>query len=159
VATVSTGFQSPAGLLFDGANIWATDIMANTLLKLDGGGAILQTVTVGTNPALPAFDGGNLWVPNYNSNSVSIVRASTGAVLATLTGNGLNGPVEAAFDGQRVLVTNNKPGADVVSLFKAADFTFLGVFATGAGSAPGGACSDGIHFWIALQGTNKLARF
>ena len=37
-------------------------------------------------------------------HSVSVVRASNGAVLATLTGNGLSNPMVAAFDGQRVLV-------------------------------------------------------
>src|SRR5262249_4846002 len=47
VTTVTTGFSSPQGALYDGANIWVTD-SAGTLLKLDGAGAILQTVTVGT---------------------------------------------------------------------------------------------------------------
>jgi DNA-binding beta-propeller fold protein YncE len=91
--------------VYDGANIWITDQTANTLLKLDGGGAVLQTVTVGTNPAVPIFDGTNIWVPNYVSNSLSVVRAASGTVLATLTGNGMNHPRAAAFDGQRVLVT------------------------------------------------------
>jgi hypothetical protein len=35
-------------------------------------------------------------------------------VLPTLTGNGLNGPVQAAFDGQRILVTDKS--GDSVSL-------------------------------------------
>ena len=69
-------------------------------------GAVLQTVTVGSGPNFPAFDGANIWVPNLASASVSVVRASSGAVLQTLTGNGLNFPQAAAFDGQRVLVTN-----------------------------------------------------
>lgn len=52
----------------------------------------------------------SIWVPNFGSNVVTVVRASTGAVLATLTGNGLNGPFTAAFDGERIIVTTS-PGA------------------------------------------------
>jgi ABC-type uncharacterized transport system permease subunit len=43
-------------------------------------------------------------------------------------------------------------------LWKAADLTALGSFATGS-SIPKGACSDGVNFWITLVSTNKLARF
>ncbi len=83
------------------------------------------------------------------------MRASNGAVVQTLTGNGLNGPDAAAFDGQRVLVTNGVGNS--VSLWKAADLTPLGSFATG--SSPAGVCSDGVNFWVSLQIANKVARF
>ena len=79
------------------------------------------------------------------------MRASSGAVLQTLTGNGLNALLAAAFDGQRVLVTN--PGGDSVSLWKAADLTPIGSFSTGASTGPLGACSDGVNFWITLSQT------
>jgi hypothetical protein len=91
------------------------------------------------------------------SNVVSVVRPSNGAVLATLSGNGLNTPFSAAFDGQRVLVTNSNGPS--VSLWKAVDLTPLGSFGTGASTSPFGACSDGVNFWITLQNTNQLARF
>ena len=35
VTTVTTGFDTPWGIIYDGANIWITDNGANTLLKLD----------------------------------------------------------------------------------------------------------------------------
>jgi hypothetical protein len=96
---------------------------------------------------------------------VTVVRVKDAAgnplatpfVLATLTGNGLNAPVTAAFDGERILVTNN--GGNTVSMWKAADLTPLGSFPTGAGSSPFGACSDGLNFWITLRFADKLARF
>ncbi len=157
VTTVTTGFIHPRGILYDTANIWVADTTANTLVKLDSAGAVLQTVTAGGGPQFPAFDGGNIWVPQTNSNKVSVVRASSGALLQTLTGNGLNGPWAAAFDGQRVLVTNNF--GDSVSLWKAADLTPIGSFPTGAGTGPYGACSDGVNFWITLNTTSQLARF
>jgi hypothetical protein len=156
VTTFTTGFNEPIGILYDGTNIWVTDVTAGTLLKLDSNGTILQTVVVGSAPITPIFDGTNIWVPNQNG-SVTVVRASTGTVVATLTGNGLAGPYTAAFDGQRILVTNTF--GDSVSLWKAADLTPLGSFSAGTGSYPLGACSDGINFWVTLIGTNKLARF
>jgi hypothetical protein len=158
VTTVTTGFSGPVGVLYDGANIWVTDQDVGKLLKLDSSGAILQTVTVGSLPRVAVFDGTNIWVPNGGSGSVSVVRVSSGAVLQTLTGNGLTNPVAGAFDGQRVLFTN--PAGNSVSLWKAADLTALGTFSMGPGSpSPLGACSDGINFWIALSAVDKLARF
>jgi hypothetical protein len=154
---VSVGFSAPTGILFDGANIWVTDQGLDSLLKLDASGNIIQSIPVGTNPRRPVFDGINIWVPNSLGDSVTVVRASTGVVLATLTGNGLNGPETIAFDGERMLVTNNN--GDSVSLFKAADLSPLGFILTGADTAPTGACSDGMNFWVTFLGTDRLARF
>lgn len=165
VTTVSTGFIQPKGILYDGSNVWVTDQGGGTLLKLNSDGSIAQTVTVGTGPVFPVFDGTNIWVPNSNAASVTVVRVKdaqgnplpTAFVLATLTDNGLEQPITAAFDGERILVTNRF--ANRVSLWKATDLTPIGFVATGANTSPTGACSDGLNFWITLQGTNKLARF
>jgi hypothetical protein len=157
VTTVAAGFSAPRGILYDGTNVWLADATPGTLLKLDSAAAILQTVTVGAFPLNPVFDGSNIWVPNASSASVTVVRASNGVVLATLTGNGLANGTTAAFDGQRVLVTNF--AGDSVSLWKAADLTPLGSFSTGPGTQPQAACSDGVNFWITFQGPDKLARF
>ena len=96
-------------------------------------------------------------MPNSGSSTLSVVRASTGTVVATLSGNGLSTPMQAAFDGQRILVTNS--GNQSVSLWKAADLTPIGNFSTGSTGLPLGACSDGTNFWITLFGVNRLARF
>jgi hypothetical protein len=165
VTTVSTGFDRPESILYDGANIWVTDTDASTLLKLNADGSIAQTLNVGNGPRGPVFDGTNLWVPNNGSASVAVVRVKDAAgnplasafVLATLTGNGMGSPLVAAFDGERILVTSTSSNS--VSLWKAADLTPLGSLSTGAGTAPFGACSDGLNFWITLSETNKLARF
>lgn len=90
--------------------MWVTDVGDNTLKKLDSSGNILLTVNVCDSPLYPAFDGTNIWVPNSGSDSVSVVRATgglSGATLATLTFNGLTGPRQVAFDGERILVTNS----------------------------------------------------
>jgi hypothetical protein len=165
VTTVTTGFSEPRGILYDGSNIWVTDQDTDSLLKLNANGSIAQTIAVGDAPRNPVFDGTNIWVPNQGSDSVTVVRVkdaqgkplASAFVLATLTGNGLNSPITAAFDGERILVIN--PFDDSVSLWKAADLTPLGSFPTGNSSSPAAACSDGLNFWITLSNTDKLARF
>jgi S-layer family protein len=164
VTTYTTGFAAPIGILFDGANIWVTDAGDDTIKKLDANGVILDTVPVGADPAYPVFDGINIWVPNSAGNSVTVVRAlgtaATGAgrVIATLTGNGLAAPYQAAFDGQYILITNTTGGAESVSLWKATDLTPQGSFPAASISLRG-ACSDGFYFWVVLNSQNALARF
>jgi hypothetical protein len=161
VTPVSTGFNHPVGILYDGAHIWVTDQGAGTLLKLDPAGAILQTVTVGTIPGVPAFDGANIWVPNFGSNSITVVQASSGNVVATIStdaSNQLAGPFTASFDGERILVPNFDGNS--VTLFKAADLSFIANVATGTGTHPLAACSDGINFWVTLNNSGgSLLRF
>jgi hypothetical protein len=165
VTPVSTGFGDLEGILFDGSNIWVTDPSNDSIKKLNADGSIAQTINVGDFPEHPVFDGTNIWVPNQFSNSVTVVRVkdsqgnplATPFVLVTLTGNGLNAPQVAAFDGERILVTNSSGHS--VSLWKAADLTPLGSFPTGSLTHPIGACSNGLNFWITLYGINKLARF
>jgi hypothetical protein len=164
VTTVTAGFSYLAGILYDGSNIWVTDDMDNTLMKLDSNGAILQTFPTSFGPGQPAFDGTNIWVPNY-FGTVTVVRVkdsngnalATPFILATLSGNGLDGAEVAAFDGERILITNLIGNS--VSLWKAADLIPLGSVGTGANSNPLGACSDGLNFWISLQQSGKLVRF
>ena len=160
VVTIKSGFSELGGLsgiLYDGSNIWVTAGVANKLLKLDDTGRIIQTINVGQSPTHPIFDGTNLWVPNSVSNTVTVVRASTGDVVATLSANGLNAPVQAAFDGERILVTN--PLGNTVSLWKATDLSPLGSFSTGKNSTPFGACSDSLNFWITVFNPDGVARF
>lgn len=157
VTNVTTGFLSLVGILYDGVNIWVVDLSLARLQRLDSNGAIIQSVPLGQNPWFPAFDGTNIWVPNLVSNDVTVIRASTGAVVATLTGNGLDEPHTAAFDGERMLVTNTNGSS--VSLWKSADLTPLGSIPLGQFIGPNWVCSDGINFWVTFRGTGQLARF
>jgi DNA-binding beta-propeller fold protein YncE len=150
----TSGFTHPVGILFDGANLWVTDdeLAPNgnsTLKRVDlTSGAVIQTIPMQSGAAFPVFDGTNLWVLNPYSNSVSVVRAVgglRGTVLQTLTGNGLSKPIAAAFDGERIAITN-ETGASV-SLFRATDLTPLGSISF-PGQAPRGICSDGIYFYM-----------
>jgi S-layer family protein len=164
--TIVSGFDSAFGMLYDGSNVWVTE--DHTVKKLAANGNVLRTITVDPGNSLlgnPTFDGINIWVGAAIGDSVVVIRAkdsqgnslSQPFLLATLTGNGLDGPVSAAFDGERILVTNIN--ADSVSLWKASSMEPLGSVSLPAGSAPYGACSDGVNFWVTLKGTNKLVKF
>ena len=154
--TTVSGFGLLLGMIFDGKNIWVADANGPSLLKLDSNGGILQTVATGAGPRPTVFDGTNVWVTNQGDNSVTVVRAGDGSIAATLTGNGLFGPGAAAFDGQRVLVLNNK---DCASLWKAADLSPLGCISISQPNVGATAvASDGINFWLGVQ-SNILARF
>ena len=163
VTTTAGGYINAFGVLYDGGNVWITDpgTSPGALLKLNAAGGVLQTVTVGQTPENPLFDGANIWVPNAGSSTITVVRASNGAVLATLTGNGLDSPIAGAFDGQRVLITNFFGGG--LSLWKAADLAPLGSFALPLSGFLGLPASDGASFWIPYfegSGTNaRLVRF
>jgi YVTN family beta-propeller protein len=156
--TLTMGFASPTGVLYDGVNIWVTDAGAGTLLKLDTTTlAILQMVNVGALPQSPVFDGANIWVPNQGDSSITVVQASTGSVVATIAqdaSNQLNGLTGASFDGERILVTNQLGNS--VTVFKAADLSLIANVSTG--SQPVGACNDGINFWVPLSATSNLLR-
>jgi hypothetical protein len=158
VTNVTSGFTTPVGILYDGTHIWVADHSANQLFKLDGTGAIIQTVTVGSGPGLPVFDGTNIWVPNQTDNSITVVQASSGNVVATIStdvNNHLSAPTAASFDGERVLVTNVTSGS--VTMFKAADLSLIANVTTEPFDAPFAACSDGLNFWVSAGPT--LLRF
>lgn len=160
---ISTGSSSPVGILYDGSNIWVTDINDNSIKKLDAAGAVLKRVPVENGPQFAVFDGRNIWVPNSLSDSLTVVRASDGTVLKTFSmangnQNGLSGPIEAAFDGQRILVSN-QGGPDSLSLFKAADLSIIGNFPTTGAASPFGVCSDGLNFFVGFYSSGVLGRY
>jgi hypothetical protein len=66
---------------------------------------------VGTYPYGIAFDGANIWVANTDSNSVSKLRPSDGAVLGTYAVG--SWPHGIAFDGAKIWVANS--GTNTVS--------------------------------------------
>ena len=159
VSTIHNGaFVQPFGMVFDGSLMWATDLLANKLFQFDGSGNILKTVSTGGGPAFPVFDGANIWVPDANSSEVTVVQASTGAIVATFTGAEINQPATAAFDGARILVTNQS--GQSAALFKAADLSLIGTIPLNynVSAYPYGACSDGLNFWVTDYGDGFLLR-
>jgi len=130
---VGTG---PRGVAFDGANIWVTNGSSNTVTTLrasdgtcngvanpPGSSVTACSFAVGSNPMGVAFDGANIWVVNYDSGTVTTLRASDGTCngVANPPGSSVtacsfavgNSPRGVAFDGANIWVTNQ--GSTTVS--------------------------------------------
>jgi hypothetical protein len=165
VTTVTAGFQAPAFIVFDGQSIWVTDVAACAILRLDGSGAVTQTVSLGSFPCIvgkPAFDGTNLLVPT--GDSLQVVRAADGTVVATIPIG--TGAEAVGFDGERILVERSFGGQNTprgLTLLRAADFAILRSESFGPIGGPAilGVASDGLNFWVTLQTNDgfSLARY
>jgi hypothetical protein len=165
VTTFTAGFNQPGGILFDGVNLWVTDTGDNSLKRVDTtSGAVLQTIPLSGVVQHPVCDGTNLWIPCTGPDQVVVVRAMgglRGTVLAQLTGNGLNGPSQAAFDGERICVANISNQS--VSLWKASDLSPIATvnITTTSGFTTRSICSDGTTFFVGVQGgaSSQIYRF
>jgi hypothetical protein len=157
VTTTTTGLIQPVGITFDGDEVWITDTGDNRIKRINGLGNIDLSVPAGVTPYFPAFDGANIWIPDFGEANVTVVRAKgslAGTVLHRLST--FTTPVQAAFDGERVLVTLYNGNG--VTMWNASDMALLPYAFTGSNTSPFGACSDGVNFWITLFGAGKLAR-
>jgi hypothetical protein len=148
-AFIQTGFNT-SFVVFDGANIWASNAGNNNVVKLRvSDGTILGTFSVGQNPFGMVFDGANVWAANVGDNTVTKLRASDGANLGTF-GVGPQ-PIGLTFDGANIWVANG--GANYVTELRASDGSNLGNFAVGNGSissnVPNPIAFDGANIWVA----------
>ncbi len=152
---IGASLPTALGIVYDGSNMW---VAGGSLYKLDANGAVIQSIPNAAS-GQPAFDGTNIWSP-YGTAFVTVVRASTGELIAQLTGNGLEAPRVAAFDGERIAITNYDGNS--ISLFKATSLSPSGVIQDDGldiTAYPYGICSDGLNFWVTLSGASTLARY
>ena len=74
IKTFAVG-SAPAGVVFDGANIWVANSNAATVTKigpaLNVAAAVIGTFPVGQTPFGLAFDGAFVWVSNSLSSTLS----------------------------------------------------------------------------------------
>ena len=110
-----------------------------------------STFPVGTGSFALAFDGANMWVTNYNSNTVSVLRASDGYHVMTPTVGTY--PHGIAFDGANMWVAND--GSSIVSVVRASDG--FHVMTPTVGSTPLGLAFDGAAMWVANFGSNNVS--
>ncbi|MFY9552526.1 MAG: S-layer homology domain-containing protein [Thermoanaerobaculia bacterium] len=160
--TVVTGFPAPAGIVFDGSNMWITDAGTQGschLFKLNSSAAVLQTVTLAFpcyNSQL-AFDGSNVLAPN--GGVLQVVRVSDGVLIATIPVNG--SAVRVAFDGERILilVTSGQTPPPSLAILRAADLSTIQVEYSPFNSwpYPFDAASDGVSFWITIRSGDGFA--
>jgi outer membrane lipoprotein-sorting protein len=110
-----------------------------------------QRVTVGTTPRGIAFDGANIWVANSDSNNVTKLRASDGAIQGTFPVG--TTPIALCFDGENIWVVNN--GSSSVTKLRASDGSNQGTFTvTGAN----GIAFDGANIWVTKGILNTVTK-
>jgi len=149
--TLSVG-TNPAGVAFDGANIWVVNHGSSNVNVLRANdGYKVMTSTVGEGPDNLAFDGVNMWVTNRNDDTLSVLRASDGYHVMTPTVGGL--PFGIAFDGINMWVANNASGN--VNVLRASDGAH--VITTAVGTGPAGVAFDGTNMWIVNSGDDTVS--
>lgn len=91
------------GVAFDGVNVWVADF-TGPVRRVNAATGAVSTFAAGLSPWRVLFDGNAIWVCNANDNTLSKLRISDGAILATAqTGHS---PMGMAFDGVNVWVAN-----------------------------------------------------
>ncbi len=141
------------GIAFDGANMWITGLVENTVSKVRASdGAFLGAFKVGTYPNAVAFDGANIWVVNTQDDTVTKLQASDGKVLGTFP-VGKN-PLDVIFDGAHVWVSNALD--NTVMKLQVSDGRVLGTFAVTA--SPGHMAFDGANVWVGGSGAVSKVR-
>lgn len=152
VTTFTVGTH-PAGVAFDGANIWVANQNSNTVTKLRANdGYVLGTYAAGTGPFGVAFDGANIWVTDYTGNTVKKLRASDGSVLGTYSVGSY--PMGIAFDGTNIWVANSSDNN--VTKLLASNGSVVGTY--NVGIAPAGLAFDGTNIWVANYGGNSVTK-
>ena len=99
--------RNPAGLAFDGANMWVANESDNSVTKLRASdGLNLGTFPVrgAIQPNGVVYDGADIWVTGYGNNTLVKLLAANGTVLGTFPAG--NGPQGIAFDGANIWVSN-----------------------------------------------------
>jgi YVTN family beta-propeller protein len=152
---------APAGIAFDGVNLWVANSTTNNVTKVTatgvaGGGLNpAQVATLhwygantgfksfalgsGMTPKAVAFDGSNIWVANNAANSLKKVNPATGAVLLTVALPANAHPSALAFDGTNIWVADT--GINKVTKVTAS--TGAVVASITVGSQPTGLAFDG----------------
>ncbi|HEU4488454.1 MAG TPA: ABC transporter substrate-binding protein, partial [Actinomycetota bacterium] len=99
----------PGGVAVGAGDIWVTDEVAGTLMRIDPAEQIVvDTIQVGEAPAGVAVGAGAVWVANSESHNVSQVNPESGTVVATIPVG--NGPVAVAVSDGAVWVANATDG-------------------------------------------------
>ncbi len=97
-----------------------------------------------------AFDGANMWITNGQSNSVTKIHSSDGAVVGSYPVG--NTPEGIAFDGANLWIVNVND--NTITKLRASDGSTLGTYP--AGYSPAYVAFDGTNLWVTHGGNNNF---
>jgi hypothetical protein len=120
------------------------------------GGSQPNNIGVGNGPLGVAFDGANVWVTNQADNTVTKLRASDGACVATCTFAVGSLPNGIAFDGANIWVANGQ--SDNVTKLRASDGACVGTCTFAAGIDPFAVAFDGADLWVTNFGSDNVTK-
>jgi outer membrane lipoprotein-sorting protein len=142
-----------AGMVFDGANIWATVVASDaSLVKIRASDGVFQASGGGLPTGLPetlAFDGQSIWMAAGGGGIVKI-RQSNAQTIATIPSPEALG---IAFDGNNIWVTD---GSGVVTQRRNTDGSVVKTFTLGG--QPFGIAFDGANMWVTNVGNNTVTK-
>jgi len=155
VAGSNISINSTANLLtISAANSSPLNPLQIALLRWYEGTLTGGEYVVGSNPTGIAFDGANIWVANTNSNSLTKLRASDGALIGTFALGTASQPWALAFDGSNIWVTN--PSWRTVKKLRASDGVLLGTFQVGLDGFS--IAFDGANIWVANYSDDNVSK-
>lgn len=144
-ATISLGAGTgPLGALYSDGAVWISCHLTNQVKRIVGT-TVTHTIAVGTRPCLLFGYGGNIYVCNYNSDSVSVINATT--MLVTGTINVGDGPFGLAEAGGFLWVANY--ASSTLSKINLATGTVVATLALGHQTGPTDIAYDGdSRIWV-----------
>ncbi len=150
--TISVG-TAPAGLAFDGANMWVANDGANTVQKIPIATRIPgPPIAVGREPNAVAFDGSNIWVANEIDGTLQKIPAATGVPGPPIHVG--RSPQALVFDGSNIWVANtNDSTVQKVPVASGVPGAPIPV-----GLDPKGLAFDGANVWVANFGGGSVQK-
>ena len=142
-ATIRQAWEAPAA---------AATLPANSVSVLDGSGAVVASVPVGTDPIAVASSRDAIWVVNAGDDTVSRVNSSTHSVQQVISVG--HDPRALAVTGDDVWVTNFADGT-VSRINVLADQV---VETIQVGSNPYAVAAGPAGLWVANSGDNTIQR-
>jgi uncharacterized protein (TIGR02145 family) len=137
---IGTG-ANPAGITYDGTNIWTSSQTDNSVTKVTATGTMTTYIGTGSYPVGIVSDGTNMWTANTADNSVTKIEPTGSTTTYFGTGSLPNG---IAFDGTNIWTSNFNDNS-VTKVASNGDMTTYG----GIGSGPQGIAYDGTNMWTA----------
>jgi len=151
---IKTPGPSPAGLAFDGQNLWLADDFTDTIYKIDpGSGRVLLSFdSPGHHPEGLAWDGHFLWHIDSGEKLMYKLDPETGRALSILESNSPS-PRDLAWDGEYIWIADFR--SDTLLKVSTVDGMMVETFATPAGE-PTGLTFDGKYIWVADRAADRV---
>lgn len=151
--TVPAG-TSPLGLLFDGTNVWVSNLGSSNVTKIDADtGNVVGTYATGNTPGGMAFDGTYLWIVSGAANTITKLVAATGQPAPGSPLTVASDPSGIVFDGDSIWVADFT-GNQLVDIDPATNAVTNVPLTAG----PNSLAFDGTHVWATLTLADQVVK-